>query len=394
MSTPRLVLVTRRFWPLVGGAEVVMARLAAGLRARGAEVTLLTAHWQNEWPREIEHHGVRVARLPNPAGRVWGTLRYMQSVAGWLRRNRSRFDLVYVSMLKHDAYAAITEGQRGAFPVALRAEGAGLTGDCHWQLQARCGARIKRRCLRADALLAPSRAIERELIAAGYRRDRIHYLPNGVPLLPPRQPADRQAARLALAELDRSLTLATGAPLVLYTGRLHAMKGLDDLIEAWSTVARQFPTARLWLVGDGPERGRLLARISDAGLVGKVTIVGPFDDVEDFLQAADVFALPSLEEGMSLALLEAMAGGLPAIASDIPANRQIITDADDGRLAPPRAPQALATAIIELLEQPALAARLGAAARQRVEHDFSLDTMVDRHLSLFEKLLAARRDDA
>lgn len=392
MTLPRVVLVTRRFWPLVGGAEIMAARFAAGLHARGAETTILTARWQPNWPGEIEHHGVRVVRLANPQTRVWGTWCYMRALGQWLSKNHAAFDLAYVSMLKHDAYAAIAAARRHRFPVVLRAEGAGLTGDCHWQLEANFGLQIKRRCQRADAFVAPSPAIERELIVAGYARNRIHYIPNGVDIPDERDEASRAAARADLAEADASLAIGESAPLVVYTGRLHAMKGLEYLVRAWPTVLARVPDARLWLVGDGPFRQEINELIGSLGLWGFVYLAGPFDDVEDFLRAADVFVLPSLEEGMSLAALEAMAGGLPVVATDIPANKAILEDNVTGRLVPPRDSDRLAAAILGLLEDGPAGEALGRAARQQASGRFSLDRTLDGHLQLFEQLLAARRD--
>ena len=389
MKQPRVVLITRRFWPLVGGAEMIMGRLAAELHRRGLSTVLLTAHWQPDWPREIEHHGVRVIRLANPSRRIWGTARYMRALAGWLRSHRDSFDLVYVSMLKHDAYAAVGEGRRGRFPVVLRAEGAGLSGDCHWQLDARCGLRIKRRCLSADAFVAPSPAIERELIAAGYPRSRIHYLPNGVTIPPPRDADARLEARAALAEIDPALWLDADALLAVYTGRLHDMKGLEHLIAAWPEVLRRRPKARLWLVGEGSFRQQLAELIGNLGLSGRVLLTGAFDDVEDFLVAADAFVLPSLEEGMSLALLEAMARGLPVVATRIPANEVLVADGRNGRLVPARDPAAIASALLALWDNPEEAARWGQEARRRVSDEFSLDRMADEHLKLFERLLSS-----
>jgi glycosyltransferase involved in cell wall biosynthesis len=386
LTLPRVVLVTRRFWPLVGGAEIMAARLAGALHARGAATTILTARWQAEWPAEIDHHGVRVIRLPNPATRVWGTWRYMQAVGRWLRAHRSAFDLAYVSMLKHDAYAAVTASGR-SFPVVIRAEGAGLTGDCHWQLEATCGLKIKRRCQRADALVAPSPAIERELIVAGYSRGRIRYIPNGVVMPEPRDAANRAEARADLAEADPSLAIGNDSPLAVYTGRLHAMKGLDDLIRAWPRVLKELPGARLWLVGDGPHRTELNDLIGRLGLWGFVYLAGSFDDVEEFLRAADLFALPSLEEGMSLSALEAMAMGLPVIASAIPANEVIVADGVTGRLTPPGDADRLAALIVELFQDRRQAERLGAAARRQVSEKYSLERMVESHLELFEALL-------
>lgn len=386
MSPLRLVMVTRRFWPLVGGAERAMANLAVELAARNCEVTVLTARWQRHWPAEITYRGVPVVRLANPPVRVWGTVRYMQTLARWLRQNPDRYELVYVSMLKHDAYAALGAAGRRV-PVMLRAEGAGRSGDCHWQLEANCGPRIKRRCMQADALIGPSRGIQRELIAAGYPRPRIHYLPNGVAPQPIADKEAKAAARAALAAANPALESTPSTPLAVYTGRLEEAKGLAGLVEAWQAVCAHRPDARLWLAGEGTFQAGLEEQIESRGLSGRVVLAGVFDNVDDLLAAADLFVLPSLEEGMSLALLEAMAAGLPIIASDIPGNRDLVDPGRHGLLVPPEDVEALSAAVGRLLDGPEPAAPLGAAARDRVRREFSLAATAEKHLALFETLI-------
>jgi hypothetical protein len=95
----RLVLVSRRFWPLVGGAERAVASLGVELVRRGAQVTILTARWEPAWPAEVTFSGIRVIRLPQPARRMWGTLRYIQALGQWIARHRGQYELVCVSML-------------------------------------------------------------------------------------------------------------------------------------------------------------------------------------------------------------------------------------------------------------------------------------------------------
>ncbi len=119
MNPWRVVIVTRRFWPLVGGPEKVLANLAGELSARGCPTLVLTARWQPKWPDEISLHGVPVIRLAPPAEHGWGNARYLRRLAGWLRGNRHRYDLVYVSQLKHEAYAALRAVGRQK-PVVLR----------------------------------------------------------------------------------------------------------------------------------------------------------------------------------------------------------------------------------------------------------------------------------
>lgn len=390
----RVVLVIRRFWPLVGGAEVLVSRLAAGLQARGATVTVLTPNWQPDWPAEIEDHGFRVVRLAPPAPNPWGAWRYMQRLARWFEQHRGQFDVVCVSTLRHDAYAVLSVALKDNFPVVLRSERAGAMGDCHWQLEAFCGQRLKRRCNKAAALIAPSPAVQRELIAAGYPRPRIHYISKGVAI--PNEPVVRRSAqrddplqteaREALVDAAPALTLPAHAPLAVYVGPLVQHKGLKTLVAAWPKVLNRCPSARLWLVGEGALRGQLVQWIDQRNLSGRVVLAGVFDDVEDVLRAADVFVLPSFDEDLSLALLEAMAQGLPVIASDLPGNRAVIEDRLHGRLTPAGDSSALAGAISEMFDKPEMASQWSEQARQRVVHDYSLDQMVERHWQLFHEV--------
>ncbi len=386
MSPLRLALVTRRFWPLVGGAEVAMANLAAEFRRHGHQATIVTAQWEKHWPGELVHREVPVVRLAQPKLRGWGTLRYMYALSSWLAAQKPKLDGVLVSMLKHDAYAAIGALRGSGLPVVLRAEGGGPAGDCTWQATARFGLSIRRRCCEADAIIAPSPSIAQELLAAGYESGKIKQIDNGVPLPPPRAPVQREAARAALAEANWDLKCEPDAPLAVYTGRLHADKGLADLVRAWPPIAKRWPHARLWLIGDGPQREELFASISDLGFRYQICLPGSFDEIDDVLAAADVFVLPSYSEGMSISLLEAMAAGLPVVASDIPGNRALVTHEQEGLLVPPRDIKALSAAINRVFDSPALGVQLGAAGRKRVAEHFSLEKMARAHLALIESL--------
>ena len=182
--------------------------------------------------------------------------------------------------------------------------------------------------------------------------------------------------------------------MAVYTGRLHAVKGLTHLVATWPAIVRRWPTAQLWIVGDGPQRRDLARDIDALDLSGNVVLCGAFDSVDDFLTAADCFVLPSLEEGMSLALLEAMSAGLPVVATDIEGNRQLVRHEREGLLVPTGDSRGLATAIGCLLAEPATAAALGAAARQRVAAEFAIGPWAARHQELFERVLAEHKGGA
>jgi glycosyltransferase involved in cell wall biosynthesis len=301
----------------------------------------------------------------------------MRNLARWLAAHP--IDLAYVSMLKHDAYVAVEAGRRQGFPVVLRPEGAGATGDLAWQAWGTFGRKIGNRCKHADALVAISREIARELSAGGYEPARIHSLPNGVPV--PESPWQRRP------DWRR-------APRAVFVGRLAPEKGLRTLIDAWPTVRMAYPDARLILIGEGSERPALESQARSLGLTlgldRAVEIPGVIADVTSALRNADLFVLPSKEEGMSIALLEAMALGIPLVASSIPGNRRLVSDFKHGRLASPEDPRALARVITEQWENFDRAFHMSRAARSRVQQEFSITAVARKHLALFEEILEQR----
>jgi glycosyltransferase involved in cell wall biosynthesis len=243
----------------------------------------------------------------------------------------------------------------------------------------------------AAAVVAPDRAIEQELIAAGYPAANIRCLAHGVPIPPPRTRAARTAARATLATAHPALAVDDWVPLVVYTGRLHRHKAVKTLVAAWEPIAARWPNARLWLAGDGPARNATERQIEAMNLGGRVKTVGVFDTVDVLLAAADLLVFPALEAGTSMSLLEAMAAGLPIVASDIPGHRSLVTDNRHGLLVPPGDAAAMSAAIGRLFDVPDLAQRLGAAARERAAAEFSIARMADEHLTLFHDLISARR---
>lgn len=379
----KLALVSRRFPPLIGGAERVFAYLAEALAREGADVSVLTSAWGEAAalpgrqeilvPKAKPGGRLAVHRLPTSPLRFVGTWRYMRELGRWLTNNP--VDLAYVSMLKHDAFVAVGAGLKMGFSVVLRPEGAGETGDVAWQSRANFGRKIAERCKRADAFVAISKAVHLELTAAGYETSKIHDLPNGVPIPPlawQRRPGWREA------------------PHAVFVGRLAAEKNLVTLIRAWPTVRLSFPNARLTLVGEGPKRPLLEETARNLGLSAEaVAMPGMSDDVEPLLRAADLFVLPSTEEGMSIALLEAMALGVPLVASAIPGNRRLVADFKHGRLAAPE-PDALARAIVDQWTHFDRAFHMSRAARSRVEQQFSIGAVARKHLELFRELIKKR----
>ena len=180
--------------------------------------------------------------------------------------------------------------------------------------------------------------------------------------------------------------LFDGAPVIGAVGRFSAEKGHRYLIHAMVAVRRVLPRARLVLVGYGDLEAELRGRAAGLRLDGAVTFAGERDSAE-VLSSFDLFVQPSLYESQGLALLEAMASGVPAIASDVGGVGDVVRHDVTGLLVPPAEPEALAGAILRLAEAPDLALRLAQQAARRVHEHFSLETMIDAYAGLYRELV-------
>jgi sugar transferase (PEP-CTERM/EpsH1 system associated) len=191
----------------------------------------------------------------------------------------------------------------------------------------------------------------------------------------------------AAAQARRVIGIPVEAPLVGSVGRLHSQKGFSDLLTALAQVRRRIPSVRLFLAGDGELWADLEAQSRSLGLSEAVTFAGVRTDVPEILAALDVFVLPSLWEGMPNAVLEAMAAGLPVVATAVGGTPEVVVDGVTGLLVPPRDPDALARAIESLLRDPGLRRKMGQAGWKRVERCFSVEQMVRKTEYLYETLL-------
>ena len=191
------------------------------------------------------------------------------------------------------------------------------------------------------------------------RADRTVVIHNGVPLDVPRRAAH------------------SGPVTLLSVGRLRAPKDFVTLVRAMAGL-----DARLRIAGDGPDRPAIEAEIGRLGLTN-VELLGTRDDVPDLLAGSDVFVLASDSEGLPMSVLEAMAAGLPVVASAVGGVPELVIDGETGALVPPGDGAALARALEPVVADAALRDRLGAAGRQRAEREFSLERFEREHLELY-----------
>lgn len=387
MTSRRLVLVTPRYWPLAGETEFASADLAEGLAELGVEVTVLTGSWWSSWPRSMTLHGVRIVRVPHAPRGGWGTFRYLTAINRWLRAHQTEFDLAYVMGLRFEAYAAVSALRRSTTPVVLCAQEGGITGDGAWQTQSRWGARVRQYCLRAHRIVVPNGAVKSELTELGYAPDRLYEIARGVPSCEPRSASRRHHARAALAEANRDLAVPDYAPVALFGGRLDERDEILRLVEEWRVIATRWPSARLWIIGDGPPRDWIGERLIDWDLRHQVLMPGAFEDWSDLFLAADVFVWPAGHGGRQT-ILRAMAAGLPVVAHESVDLRGMIEHGTHGLLVARDVPGAWSSAIGEFLEAPQLASHMGAEASKLVKARYPRRAMAEAHVELMEQILS------
>ncbi|MCU0515187.1 MAG: glycosyltransferase family 4 protein [Anaerolineae bacterium] len=392
----RIMLLLDRYLPVVGGAERQAAALAAELRQSGVTVQVLTRRLEAALPAREVLDGVPVRRLA-PVGLSKAANALMVGrVLAYLLAHAAEADLWQVYGVGPVGLAALIAGRLTGKPVLLRPAATGnLTRVDHEGLTPTRYSRLLRRYLfppalwnawlrQAAGVIAISPAIAAEA-AALLPPDKIHLIPNGVDVqrLQPASAAQRRAAR-------QTLGLPPAGPLLLFTGRLVRGKRVDVLLEALPHLLPQYPALHLVLAGSGAHQpddveAALRAQVAALGLQAQVTFAGLVTRIDLYLQAADAFVFPTEKEGMPNVVLEAMAAGLPIVASRASGVVEVVDDTT-AWLPPVGDVAAWVAALHALLAQPDQAAARAAAARHRAVTRFSLAAMAERYQALYRQL--------
>jgi glycosyltransferase involved in cell wall biosynthesis len=235
---------------------------------------------------------------------------------------------------------------------------------------------------RADAVTAVTSDIEHALSSGGWgRRERLLTVPNGVD-------TDEFQPSVNPHKLRSDLGFGPEDRLIGMVQRLSPEKDPLNLLQAFHRVADALPEARLLVVGEGPLQPEMERRATAGGMRDRVSFLGVRPDVPRVLGALDVFCLPSRTEGTSLSLLEAMACGLPVVATAVGGTPKVLAGEQAGLLVPPEDPEALAAALLRVLADPAAARRMSEAGRRLACERYGLSVSVERYARLYEQLLS------
>jgi glycosyltransferase involved in cell wall biosynthesis len=355
------------------GAQEVLRLLLATLDPERFESTVFTFKWGDAADR-IVRQGVEVVEL-QPRVRLLDPTLVSRLRA---RLSKGGFDILHMHL-----FGAILHGSLAARRLDRLASVITLHSDREDNRRQRW---VYGRLLEsADWVVACS-----DDVAGAMRRrydsrlaGRFCTIPNGV-----------DAARFSVDSRSHSrfeLGLDENTPVVLSVGRLSEEKGHSVLLNALPALLSRFPDLELLIAGEGSLRSRLEGLVEKLQLGRHVRFLGARSDVPEIFATADVFVLSSLWEGLPMALLEAMASGLPCVATRVGGIPQAMRDGVEGLVVPPNDAEALADALATCLENRELAGRLGQRARARVESEFSARRMASDYARLYEELVAERR---
>jgi glycosyltransferase involved in cell wall biosynthesis len=374
----RILIINSEYPPVGGGASTASGNIARILAEEGNEVVVLTTRY-NQLPKDSLENGVRVLRGPSRRSHkerstaweqgwfiVLGALRALPLMFRW----RPQITLAFfgapsgiIALFLHFTFGV---------PYIISLRGGDVPGFrsydfwlYHWLITPL----LKVVWSHAEAVVANSQGL-RQLAMDFYSQVEIGMIPNGVDIH------------------QFKLTEHTWQPPHMVTvGRLVHQKGLDLLFEALSGI-NQHPW-KLTIVGAGPRRQILGEMVKKMGIAANVNFVGWKDNEElpPYYQAASIFVLPSRNEGMPNAMLEAMASGLPVVASDISGNQELVLEGQTGFLVPSESPAELRQALMRLMGDEELCCRMGAAGRKMAESAYSWENTAAKYLEIARRAL-------
>jgi glycosyltransferase involved in cell wall biosynthesis len=428
MPNPRIYIVTATFLPSVGGAEKQAFAQSRSLRERGYETTIVTFRRKRIWPRHELIEGVPVIRvaglllegrekLPRPLQKLLYLVAML--VMGWtLWRHRQRYDILHVYRLSLLTLpvALVCRLASKRMLVAVRSAGSGEATSSHnktsllagpldattpWlqvderlqadgrvkassdlEVLARMGMPVVRSL---SSLLHSNHAVivvlssrmKDSLAEYGLDLPDMQFIPNGVDI-----------TRFHPAPAD--IATDEQAQVVVCISRLAYEKGIDVLLQAWYLVRQQAPQARLIIVGDGGLQFQLECMAKALGIANSVEFTGLQTDVPGQLHRGGLAVLPSRWEGMPNALLEAVACGLPCVATRVSGSEDIIQHGVNGLLVESEDYQGMAQALLTLVHDPLLAQKYGQAARETAERRFSLEHIIEEYVELYQRIAGGR----
>ncbi len=347
----------------LGGTETQMVQVVGKLDRIGYDVTVVCLHKGGPLRETLAEAGIKVVDYTKPPGSLISLKGIVQilSFARFIRREE--FDVVHANDLWANLIA-VPAGRLAGVPMVISSQRD--LAHLWWYTPFRKKV-IQKIHKWAHCVIANSVAV-RQMLQEEFHipEEHVRVIHNGVDLT--RFDGARDSRQKLFPDFDPQWKL------IVTVANMHsAVKGHYELIEAARIVRDSIPEARFLLVGDGEERLKLEEAVRSAGMQDRIVFLNSRSDVSEVLSCCDLFVLPSRAEGLPNALLEALAAGLPVIATAVGGVPDIIEDGVNGVLIPPQNPAALADALLRVLKNPRLSEKLGRGGRDRVRTNFSFD---------------------
>lgn len=410
-STVRVIMLMPSLPPMAaGGAEMQALRLGKKLIEKGAAIQFVTPG-KGKIKGRTDIEGMPVMRLYSFASRLFEFLSKLKkkntkktvkieyddahdkvdeidSPAGWptvlyynifylhcllfLWPKRNRFDIIHAHTMEWPAIVSAKLGKALKKKVILKDSTMNGFKSLH---RYPSGTKLQQFIINNSYFVAMTAAIEKNLLAEGIPGEKISRIPNGIEISDPKKENKNSNTGLN----------------VLFVGNLYQQpaKGIDILMKAWVGVDKQFPRAKLFVVGDGDTQA-YFQFAKQLGIENSIQFEGRQSDLNKYYASASLFVLPSRREGMSNALMEAMLWGLPCIATDISGNKDLIEHNRNGCLVPVGDISSLANAICQLLSQPHKAREMGSEAQITIRERVDIDIVANKYMALYKRIINDR----
>ncbi|MDA8129942.1 MAG: glycosyltransferase family 4 protein [Elusimicrobia bacterium] len=376
-----VLMLSQTFHPVMGGSERQALEISKALVSRGVKVTVLTRQPGGQ-PAEEDMGGVRVLRLGAFGPRAVDSALFMLKSFFWLLSHKADYDAVHVHLASSPAVAAVLASRLTGKKTLVKLGGGKGVDEITLSMGSFLG-RLKLsffRAFRPELLVMNGEVYDWLSGTPEFSGLRLRRFRNGVdtgrytPLLY----SEKIKAKEAIG-LDNST-------LFIFVGRLSPEKRVKEFLEAWAEVfseAAAPPKARLLIVGDGPERRALEGAVADLGLAGSVALAGRKDDLLPYYRAADVFILPSISEGLSNSMLEAMSCGVAIMASRVGGAREAVQPGVSGSLFDPLNRAELKDCLRRHIADRSLAVKMGEAARKTAVEKYSMARVAEELIAIY-----------
>ena len=363
----------------IGGAEKILCYTATGLDYNKYDISVCSLKKKGEIAADLEKRGIEVCCL-HMGGRE-SSLGWLSSIIALIRLFpyliKIRPTIIHSFLFRANILARIA-GYLTGIPIiisSVRVMG-GEKKYFHYVEMITS--------FMVDHYVAVSESVQRHIIdKSRISNEKISVIYNGVNIKSQDNAYEQNAKTpFKIENEDR---------ILMTVGRLHKQKGHCYLIQAVSKVRKEFPKVKLLITGDGEEENNLKKLVKSLDLTNEVIFAGLRSDIEGILPMAELFILPSLWEGLPNALLEAMAAGKPVVATKVGGIPEIVVHGETGILIPPRDPNALAIAIVDLLQDGLKAKDMGEAGRMRAGKRFSIYKMIEKTENLYQELLKEKQ---